>query len=92
MAGIGAGCACLRAHAAVIVVVLAAFLGAHAAGFFADHEILFGNFSVSLQKSGRLQANIGTVAVELDAAGEQGDVFFVQTRSLTFFAGERALD
>jgi hypothetical protein len=76
----------------MIVVVFVAFFGAHATGFFANHEIFFRNFRVSLQKSRGLQADVGTVAVEFDAAGEQGDVLFVQTRGLAFFAGQRALN
>ncbi len=92
MTSVRAGETCLRAHPAMFMVVLVALFRAHATNLFAYHQKFFGDFGVSLNQPGGLDANVSTVAVKLDAAGKQGDIFFVQAGRFTLFASEGAVD
>ncbi len=92
MTGVRAGETCLRAHPAMFMVVLVALFGAHAADLFADHQKFFGDFGISLNQPGGLDANVSTVAVKLDAPGKQGDIFFVQAGRFTLFTSESTVD
>ena len=88
MTRVGASRACVCADLTMFVVVLVTLLGAHTTHLFTHHQIFFGNFRVSLHKPGSLQADVGAIAVKLDATGEQGDIFFVEAGRFALFAGQ----
>jgi hypothetical protein len=75
----------------MIVVVLAAFFGAHATHLFTDQHVLIHNLRLSLQQPGSLKTDVGTITIEFDATRQQCDVVFIQARRFTLFAGDGTL-
>jgi hypothetical protein len=75
----------------MIVVMLPAFLRAHATHLFADQHVLIRNFRLALEQPGSLQTDVGAITVKFDATRQQRDVVFIQACRFTIFAGDGTL-